>query len=186
MMSVLTFLLSLYFAHQDGHLEVSSTGNIAVFNVIYQADMAWNVEVKLLNTKGKKKFSKTLKNSDGFVLPLNLEGEDSGEYQVVISTPAYDLVKSFSYVNWQDQMAESIHVEYNSDRKLLRVSSNQILEQNTSIYIYNELNERLIQDDFRAQTMLQRAYNLDGAPASTIEVIVSTLNYNILKEKFAF
>jgi len=148
--------------------------------------MKWNVEVTLLNKKGKKKFNKTIKNSDGFVMPLNLEGEDSGKYTVEIFTPVYNLVETFEYLTWQDELKEAISITYNQSNSLIRIDSNTEILLNTSVYIYNEKGDRLIEDTFSPPSKLVRAYNLGGAPATKLEVIVSSLSSVILIKKFDF
>ncbi|MEQ8547282.1 MAG: hypothetical protein RIC03_05200 [Cyclobacteriaceae bacterium] len=179
-------LILLLNSFQEGRLSIEPTVKRTVFDVKYSADMSWNVEVTLLNEKGKKKFNKTIKNSDGFIMPLNLDGEDSGTYTVEIFTPAYNLVQSFEYLTWQDELKEAISITYNQSNNLLRIDSNTEILLNTSVYIYNEKGDKLIEDNFSPPSRLIRAYNLGGAPATKLEVIVSSLSSVITIKKFDF
>lgn len=184
MFSLALFVMFIPIFWQEGKMVVLPTKDPDVFNIIYEADMKWNIIVKLYDERGKKRFDTEIQNSERFILPINLKGESSGKYSVEISTPAYDLRKELDYLTSEDQLATRIGVEYITDKHTIRVQTQEIIDLPFTVYIYNEQGDRLVTDEIEPRGMLiNRSYNLKGAPASRFEFIILTSG-NIIKKEF--
>lgn len=187
------FLLSLVLAlriiplMQEGNVIILPTDDPDVFNIIYQADMKWNVVVKLFDQRGKKRLDTEIKNSESFRLPINLKGESSGTYVIELSTAAYDLRKEFKYLTLEDQLSQAIQVEYLNDRHIIRLQTLEILHSPISVYIYNENGDRLVLDEIEPLGVVtNRSYNLNGAPATRFEMIIMTSGKLVKRELFTY
>lgn len=172
---------------QVGEVVILPSGDSDVFRIIYKADMKWNVTVNLLNEKGRTKMSKEIKDTDSFLLPINLSQEESGTYTVEIRTAAYDLKETFTYQKYEDLAAKAIKFNYDVARKSLNIEVESDLNQAITVFIHNEVNMVLIEDKIvAAKKGFYRVYSLNGAPARTLMVSVFMSGIMIKEERYGF
>lgn len=180
-------LLSFMFIQHEAQLKIIPTDDRDVFKVIYKADFDWDVELQLTDEKGRKKLSKKVEKTDGFLLPINIAGEPSGKFTIIISTPAYDISESFDYLNGEDWTKQVVVVDYNPDRQSVTISSKEILQEELFVSINNDYDETLVEDKIGiSESTLYRVYNLAGAPGREVSVRVYTNNYHVVDESFDF
>lgn len=173
--------------HQEGEIVVLPTNDTDVFRLIYKADMKWNVVVKVLDDRGKERFKTEVKDSDSFLLPINMARRPSGRYTVEVSTPAYDLRKDFEYTTYEDEAAKRVEVTYDPGRHAIKLITTSGLQKPLQVYIYNERGDQLIQDDLPAgDKELMRIYSLDGAPATRFDVVMMMSGVQIKRELFDY
>jgi|GEM_PF-3333463 len=181
---LLIYLVSLL---QVGEMAVLPTKDPEVFRLIYKGDMSWNVVVTLLDENNNVKFEREVKDSDSFLMPLNLGGESSGTFTVKISTPAYDIQKQFEYITYEDRAAELISIKYQVDRNAVSVEASKGLRKDLVVYIYNESGDQLILDTVPAsESTFYRVYNLKGAPARELDVHAVMSGKTLRRERFTF
>lgn len=70
-----------------------------VFKVIYKAGTANDVKVKLYNANDELIHSASIKDTDGFILPLNLGKLNFGEYRLELTDAAGKRVERIVYQN---------------------------------------------------------------------------------------
>ncbi len=75
-------MASVSFAAEPNMAVVNGKEN--VMKVIYRAEAAENVRLKIYNQGGEVVFAETIKGRNGFILPVNFEGLPYGEYTVEI------------------------------------------------------------------------------------------------------
>lgn len=183
-------LVSLFLCYtptclQEGHLKVVSTSDPDVFNIIYKADMKWNVMVTLYNEKGRKRMEQEIRDSDGFILPISMGNEKSGIYQVKIFTPVYDLQDEFEYVTASDRLASLLEVNFNKESRTITLSSAEPVDAPFDVYISNEDGTNLVFDDvLPTGGKLTRIYNLRGAPANRFQVVVVSSGAEVIRKFF--
>ncbi len=179
-------LFSVLFQH-EAELKIYPTEDQEVFKVIYKADFDWNVELVLENEKGRKKFSKKIEKTRGFLLPINMSGESSGVFTVTVSTPAYDVSESFDYLTPQDRLAQIVGIEYKPEKQSVTLSSTAEIGNELMVSIVNDQGDVLVSDKVPpSENSIYRVYNLAGAPGRRIEVRVYTSGFGVLNQSFDF
>lgn len=179
---VLTFFA---YPNQEGKLEVVGTAEPDVFNIIYKGDMKWNVEVTLYNEAGKKRFAQEIGDTDGFILPIRLSNEKSGTFRVEIFTPVYDLQQEFTYLSAADKLATLLDVRFNSERRSITLSSEELIDMPFNVYILNEEGDELVHDNIDPLGgKLVRIYNLQGAPGNQLQFVILVEGNQIIREVF--
>ena len=63
-------------------LEIVSVKGTEVFKVIYQSERSGKVKLNIYNIESELVFSESFKNTESFVLPVNLAALNAGEYTV--------------------------------------------------------------------------------------------------------
>ena len=185
-MTLLIFLLRIW-SFQEGQLAVLPTKEEGLYRVIYQGDMKWDVKVSLLDEKGRNKMRHEIKDTDKFLLPIDLSKEGSGTYTVQISTPAYDLNQEFEFVSYEDAISQTIVLNYETERKSVKMEGSEPLKKELKVYIVNESGELLIKDEVpQSNDPFFRVYNLRGAPASSLNVRLEMSGKMIVEKQFNF
>lgn len=180
-----SLFLNLLLWWQVGQAVVLPTIEPDVFRLIYKADMKWNVVVTLLDERGRRRFQTEIKNSESFLLPINMSEENSGTFTVEMATPAYDLTETFEYVKYEDLVLEKLKLEYVADKEVLRLESTDPILKELRVYIYNQDGDQLILDEIDVSaTKLMRIYNLKGAPARSFDVIVSMSGQSLIEARY--
>ena len=70
-----------------------------VFRVVYKAETASNVKVKLYNANGDVIHSASINNTTGFILPLNLGKLNYGEYRLELTDANGKHIERIAYQN---------------------------------------------------------------------------------------
>ncbi|MEQ8470724.1 MAG: DUF3244 domain-containing protein [Marinoscillum sp.] len=171
---------------QQGELAVVSTNHSDQFKIIYKGDLKWNVIVTITNAKDKVVYEREVQNTESFLLPISMSNEESGEYMVKISTPVYDLTKSFSYKSYLDQAASLLEIEYDAELHLIRLTSKEGLKEPFFVFIYNESGDQLITDKVDTKGLTMRTYKLRDAPATQFQILVEMQGTQIRNERFDY
>lgn len=168
-------------------MEVMPTADPYVYKVLYQADMKWNVVIRLFDDRNRKRLETTIPNAESFSLPINLKGEKSGKFTIEIATPAYDLKKEFEFIRYEEHLAQQMEIEYNRERHTIRLSTKEAAKLPFSVFVRSETGQQLIQDDVNPSGgTTMRTYNLDGAPALRFEFIVLIAGEPVMERYFDY
>lgn len=100
-------MVSVSFAAEPNMAVVNGKEN--VMKVIYRAEAAENVRLKIYNQDGEVVFAETIKGKSGFILPVNFEGLPYGEYTVEIV--GNSTKKSQKVIYSQTRVAELIQAQ---------------------------------------------------------------------------
>lgn len=180
-------IYSLMFFQHEAELKILPTADRNVYRVIYKADFDWNVELSLINEKGKKMFSTKIEKTNGFLLPINMEGESSGRFTLMVSTAAYDISESFDYETLDDWLRRNLNVEFKPDRQSVTVSSNEVIMDDITLSIHNDIGDVLVSDKISAsESTIYRVYDLVDAPGMKVRVYISTSKYHLINQSFDF
>lgn len=78
-------------------LAVVSVKSADVFKVIYKSETASKVKLNIYDAKSSLVFSETIDNTEGFILPLNFKGLESGEYTLEVIDASGKRVEKLVY-----------------------------------------------------------------------------------------
>ncbi len=94
---------SLTFAGRRDESPKSVTGmaviksNTASFKLIYKAEAASDVRVKIFDSRDVLVFSETIRKSDGFIRPYNFENLPEGTYSIRIDNGSNWMTETVTY-----------------------------------------------------------------------------------------
>jgi hypothetical protein len=140
-----------------------------IFKVIYEGAQIGKVSLKIFNKSGKVVSAETINGTDGFILPVNFSGMESGEYTIEVSDASGKQINKLEYK--MDTRVNTIHVAKigNESKYLLAVANQGSEEINVRIFDgANNLvhNENLVVDG--SFGLVYNLKNITGVP--TFEV----------------
>ncbi len=77
---------------------VVERGN-GIFKVIYEGEKSGTVQMNILNRNGEVVLSKTLRHTNGFILPVNFSGMKPGDYTIQLVDASGKFSKTIQYAN---------------------------------------------------------------------------------------
>lgn len=181
------------FLQHEAEWKIVPTADRNVSRVIYKADFDWDVELKLINEKGRKKLSRNIERSTGFLLPSIWKGEPQVNTQSWFPHLLYD-------VSWELWLCScrwlaktnitywiQVLTEYKSYRQSITVSSDEALQEEVNVSVCNNENQVLVSDKIPiSESTIYRIYNLAGAPENRITVRVYTSKHNLIDQSLDF
>ncbi len=120
------------------------------FKVIYKTENAGTTKLNIYNAEAKVIFSKTVSNTEGFILPLNFNGLAAGEYTIELTDATGTKIEKINFQPTTVVKSKlNVHVAKMSEagKFLLAVanSSNEVITvkiyDNFSNLVYNETKE---------------------------------------------
>jgi hypothetical protein len=118
-------------------MAVIATKGSEVVKVIYRGEVSGKVKITIFNASTEVVFSETRNSVEGFILPLNFSGLQSGEYTIELTDASG--IKS-EKINYQPKITSNFHVSKlnNEGRFLLSVAKNA--EEDITVKIYDAHN----------------------------------------------
>jgi hypothetical protein len=90
-------------------LAVINVKGTEVYKIVYKGETTGKVKVNIYNTDGNVVFTETLSKVDGFILPLNFNGLQFGEYTVELIDATGKKLEKVSYAP-KSKSTKNIHV----------------------------------------------------------------------------
>jgi len=158
----------------------NSTGS-SLFKLYYTANVAGDVKVSIVSSKGKVVFSETIKKIKGFIRPYNFNGLDVGEYAIHIENAAGKKIEKIYYGAGKIDKLVNVVKLADQGKYLFTVKSRTADNVNVNIYDANNqlihTQRKFIDKDFA------EVFNLKNINAFTIEVtdqfgLVKTMKYD--------
>jgi hypothetical protein len=127
-------------------LAVINVKGTEVYKIVYKGETTGKVKVNIYNATGAVVFTETLSKVDGFILPLNFNGLQFGEYTVELIDAAGKKLEKVSYLP-KGKSIKNIHVAKvgNEEGKYIVAVSNDGAEvidvkiyDNANNLIYNQ------------------------------------------------
>jgi hypothetical protein len=118
-------------------MAVVATKGSEVVKVIYRGETSGKVKITIFNASTEIVFSETRNSVEGFILPLNFSGLESGEYTIELTDASGTKSEK---INYQPTITSNIHVSKLNDegRFLLSVAKNA--EEDITVKIYDAHN----------------------------------------------
>ncbi|MBK5278847.1 MAG: hypothetical protein JJE09_08290 [Bacteroidia bacterium] len=141
----------------------------STFNLIYKAEKAGFVKVSILDSKQRTIFQESIKTSEGFTRPYNLESLEKGEYTLEIVDDSGTQVEKLR--NYSDKVEKLFNVRKipGQDKLLLTVAGKG--KETISVKIYDESERLVYEKDEYTTDDFARVYNLKNLKgAVTFEV----------------
>jgi hypothetical protein len=162
-------------------MAVLTNNTTGVFKVVYEGVQGSSVKINVLNKAGKKVFSETIRGVEGFVLPLNFNGMEKGQYVIEVLDGNG---RQAQVVNYATGVAPAnVHVARikGEDQKyLLAVATKG--EDVIKVRIFDGNQVQVHEENLTVAQELGRVYNLKqvvGAP--TFEITDKSGNTRVIR-----
>jgi hypothetical protein len=159
-------------------MAVVATKGSEVVKVIYRGEAAGRVKITIFNASTEIVFSETRSSVDGFILPLNFSGLQSGEYTIELTDASGTKSEK---INYQPINASNIHVSKlnNEGRFLLSVVKDA--DEDITVRIYDAHNNLVHNSTKKVSGDLAELYSIQeygGACTFEISDNVTTRVFN--------
>ena len=136
LLAVLLSTSLLTFASEPGKFKVAVVNQkeLGIFKVIYEGENKGNVKLNVLSIDGSIVYHETIKNIDGFVLPLNFNGMAQGEYTVEIVDNTGKISQKLSYLTGAASASNVRISKIEEGKYLFAIASKGSDEVNVKIY----------------------------------------------------
>jgi hypothetical protein len=109
--------------------------NESTFKLYYKADNIANVKVTIADAQGNIIYRESIKSTDGFVRPYNLDGLKEGAYVVTLDNGITRKKELFNYGKKQEVKAASV-LQLSSSKYLLAVQG-KMVSGKINVKVYN-------------------------------------------------
>ncbi|MDQ2657870.1 MAG: hypothetical protein M3Y60_10655 [Bacteroidota bacterium] len=178
--ALLVAVSSTVFGNDVPGMAVVSWKGSEVFKVIYQGATPGKVTMNILDTNGRKMHSKTFIGVDGFILPVNFKGLESGNYVIELVANEGKFQEKITYTPFFE--LKSIHVSklIQDEGKFLLAVANA---QNEPIYvtIFDETQQIVYNESKTVDGDFAQVYKLKNGARYTFEVSDSAGNRRYFK-----
>ncbi|HLZ16361.1 MAG TPA: hypothetical protein VKQ08_04950 [Cyclobacteriaceae bacterium] len=104
---------------------VLNQNNSGVYKLIYEGATAGKVTLKIYDNNSNVIFNETKKGLSKFILPLNFNGLEQGEYSIEITDETGTQIQKVSYVTAQQSVAKAVHItKLQNGKYLMSATSN--------------------------------------------------------------
>jgi len=146
-----------------------------VFKIVYKDENTGTVKINVANSSNVVVFAETLSDVDGFILPLNFNGLQYGEYTVTVTNAAGTKTEKLTYLP-QITPASVIHVARVSGDSKYLVAVPAQGEQVVTVKIFDKSNNLLHDETKEVKGDFGQVYNAKNITGLTFEVTDSTGN----------
>lgn len=178
--ALLTVMSVATFANGENGTKIISDSS-AVFKVYYSKPIVAKVKVSIFNAEGKKVFTESIKNENGFVRPYNMSSLPAGTYTFQIDDKNEVETFEFVYAEVEEQeeaiVANVVRME--DDKFFLGVSSTN--SNTVQIDIYNDRDEVIYSAEEVVANQFGQLYNLNSVKSNGFTLVVKH-NGNIVKK----
>jgi hypothetical protein len=179
-MMALVSIFSFAIEPSNSQLVVVSQKKTGVFKVIYQGTSEQSVVMKIYGNGGEVVFEETIKSVKGFILPVNFNGMEAGEYIIEIADEKGKQLRHIGYKT--ETNVKSVHVSKVSEEgKYLLAVTNDGAEQ-INVRIFDGNYNLVHNENMTINGNFGLVYNLKqviGAP--TFEITDNTGNTKVIK-----
>ncbi len=131
------------------------------YKLIYKSAEAADVTVTIFNSTNDVVFRETIKKSNGFIRPYNLENLSEGQYTFKIvsgSTSQTEIIDHHATLATSEALKLSALVKIKEGRYMLSLTTKS--QERLGIKIYTDKGEKLYDDNATASGQFAQLYNL--------------------------
>jgi len=173
--------------HKEASITVKASDEEGIFNLVYEADEARDIEVVLYNEQNQKLHQQTVKGKSRFLIPFNLKQLPYGVYTVEVRENGREHGKVHHEQIAYRPLSPAVEVAYSKqedDRLALSILGAN--GESVRVLIYDENSNLLYQDTIEGQANFNRVYNFEQAGIDKAEFIVSYKNKIVSNQTIKF
>ena len=135
-----------------------------LMKLVYVNDHQSKVKIAIINERGKRINSKTLRNTSGFILPFNFSELNNGKYIIEITDDEGTIIQEIDYT-WmppkKSELKTSIYEIGDSERYNLAVVSEN--DKPLTVEILNNQQDLIFKERIKDYNAFSRIYNVSKA-----------------------
>ena len=152
-----------------------------LYHLYYESRKAENVKVVVMDEYKNRLFSKTIKNTKGFTLPINFLDANEGKYEIMIQDGTGTTFKAVEVSAAGNMELVSSKLSKVEDGKIRLTVSGPITDEIT-VYIYDD-EKLLFQDEISNAGGFTKLYDLRSVPARALTFMVASDLVTLSTEK---
>ncbi len=154
---------------QNAAMQMVPVKNSDSYKMYYESEAKWNLEISIVNEKGKKVEEFKLKDKNGFILPIDFGKYGSGEYLVKVESPAFLLEDKVNFKSQIDIVKEKIVGEVVDGTRLL-ITVDKDVEGELDLNLINSNGSVFKEHTYDAKTFGMQAFDFAGSPELPISI----------------
>lgn len=155
----------------------------SVFKLFYKGDDLDNVRVTIYNSNDEPVFKETLRNTDGFMRPYNLNKLEEGEYKLVIADKHGEQSQSLQHFAEKSQTLIGVIQLSETPEKFVLTIGKKLSPEVVAVKIYNDRNEIIYEQLENIKGDFSKLYDLGKADSYRFEITDSNGTTSIIKNK---
>ncbi|MEM7509916.1 MAG: hypothetical protein AAF388_03215 [Bacteroidota bacterium] len=152
-----------------------------LYHLYYESRKAENVKVVVMDEYKNRLFSKTIKNTKGFTLPINFLDANEGKYEIMIQDGTGTTFKAVEVSAAGNMELVSSKLSKVEDGKIRLTVSGPITDEIT-VYIYDD-EKLLFQDEISNAGGFTKLYDLRSVPSRALTFLVASDLVTLSTEK---
>ncbi len=152
-----------------------------LYHLYYESRKEENVKVVVMDEYKNRLFSKTIKKTKGFTLPINFLDANEGKYEIMIQDGTGTTFKAVEVSAAGNMELVSSKLSKVEDGKVRLTISGPVIDDIT-VYIYDE-KKLLFEDEISNAGGFTKVYDLRSVPARALTFLVATDLITLSSEK---
>lgn len=152
-----------------------------VYHLFYESQKEQNVRVVVMDEFKNRLFSKTIKKTKGFTLPINFLNVKEGKYEIVVYDGSGTTAKAINVSSAGNMELISTNISKVDEGKF-RLTVAGPLTDDISVFIYTG-DKLLLEDEISPSGGFSKVYDLRSVPAREITFTVASEVFTLSTEK---
>lgn len=170
----------------DNKLAVINGKESGIFKVIYAGNSFVHATVSVTSKSGNVVFDQEIQGKNGFILPMNFTGLNSGEYTIVVKHGAQSWTHTVNYTEAapvvKNSYIQNVHIaKVNNGKYLVSIATSE--EQFVRVNIFDINNELLHSETRKTDGNMAVVFDVKDATGEVIFQITDKAGYSKVIKK---
>ncbi len=150
-----------------------------MYKVVYNSPVKENVTIEIYNQDKEVVHSEKVADTKGFIKRYNLQYLSLGAYDIIVKSPNYVFEENIDLGG-----LSKFNVQLKSAGKNVSFVGSHPDAKDLHLYIYDQNNELLYEDELKSVKQVNKLYNLEKVLGKSVSFLVYYQNTLIKKEIF--
>ena len=150
-----------------------------MYKVVYNSPVKENVSIEIYNKDKEVVHSEKVAGTNGFIKRYNLQYLSLGKYDIVVKSSDYVFEENIDLGG-----LSKFNVQLKNSGKNVSFIGSHPDAKDLHVYIYDQNNELLYEDEMRGVTQVNKLYNLEKVVGKSVSFLIYYKDTLIKKEVF--
>ena len=141
------------------------------YKVIYETPVKEPVFVSIKNSKGSLLVSERYSKTDGFILPVNLDGARSGSYTIEVKGKSSSVSEIINHISQADVLRDKMVIQKGSNGQFAIVGYD-LGEVELNLEILDAKGNLAFKDELKSQGFINKAYRVSDKLSGEAKILV--------------
>ncbi|MDA0196547.1 MAG: hypothetical protein O2887_16140 [Bacteroidetes bacterium] len=168
----------------DSQVRIVTQQQSDKYRVIYKSEIEGPVKLTLSDEDGHILYKERHSKLSSFIQDISFESVSTGEYTFQVEDLAGSHKETISFVSQEDRLASKLRLAQESGKKLV-LRATDLGYVDLSLYIYDDKNQLIYDENLKDVDVLGKIYNLDLLASRSVNVVIANDHKRLLDMNFS-